>query len=140
MILHRLFLDANVLFSAAYMPGAFLARLWRLGDVTLIASAYAVAEARINLESEEQIARLDQLLARVEIVAVLGPAELSASIKLPAKDLPILQAAVSAHATHLITGDLKHFGKYFGRTVAGVLIMRPADYLRSRQNIPPKKG
>ncbi len=36
-----------------------------------------------------------------------------------AKDEPIFLAALLAQATHLLTGDLKHFGHYFGQTVAG---------------------
>jgi hypothetical protein len=39
-----LFLDANVTFSAAYHRDAGLRRLWRLEDVELISSLYAVDE------------------------------------------------------------------------------------------------
>jgi len=34
----RLFLDANVLFSAAYRPQVGLVRLWKLKDVVLCSS------------------------------------------------------------------------------------------------------
>ena len=54
----RLFLDANVLFSAAYRPGAGLLQLWKLDNAVLCSSRYALAEARINLDEEEQRARL----------------------------------------------------------------------------------
>jgi hypothetical protein len=33
--MHRLFLDANILFSAAYRPDAGLIKLWKLPDATL---------------------------------------------------------------------------------------------------------
>jgi len=63
----RIFLDANVLFSAAYRPDAGLARLarlWRLEGVELITSAYAAEEAKLNLTEEDQRARLTELLKK----------------------------------------------------------------------------
>lgn len=53
------------------------------------------------------------------------------AVSLPEKDMPILLAAVGARATHLITGDLTHFGPYYGRRLMGVLILSPAAYLQS---------
>jgi hypothetical protein len=47
--LDRIFLDANVLYSAAYLERSELSRLWSLNDVALISSAYAIEEARRNL-------------------------------------------------------------------------------------------
>jgi hypothetical protein len=44
--LDRIFLDANVLFSAAYLENSGLGRLWQLEGVELLSSAYAVEEAR----------------------------------------------------------------------------------------------
>jgi len=46
----RLFLDTNVLFSAAYQPGARLLQIWKLKNV-VCSSRYALAEASINLEN-----------------------------------------------------------------------------------------
>jgi hypothetical protein len=51
-------------------------------------------------------------------------------MELPATDRPIFLSAVAVRATHLLTGDRAHFGPYFGLTIAGVRIERPADYLR----------
>jgi len=124
----RLFLDANVLFSAAYRPDAGISRLWKLKRVELMTSAYAVEEARVNLESDEQRQRLEGLLWRVTIVA--GLALLPRHVNLPEKDRPILQAALSGRATHLLTGDKRHFGRYLGRRVEGVWILSPAHYFR----------
>jgi hypothetical protein len=31
-------------------------------------------------------------------------------------------------ATHLLTGDKSHFGRYYNRRVRGVLILNPKDY------------
>ena len=49
------FLDANVLFSAAYRSDAGLRKLWRLPGVRIVSSAYAVEEARRNLSQPRNI-------------------------------------------------------------------------------------
>ena len=41
----RVFLDANVLFSAAYSEGSRLRELWRLAETELLTSAFALEEA-----------------------------------------------------------------------------------------------
>lgn len=125
----RLFLDANVLFSAAYRSSAGVARLWKI-DVRLLSSIYAAHEARRNLQTSEQQNRLEELLRDVTVVSDLLLAEdLASSIDLPDKDLPILAGALAADATHLITGDRRHFGPYFGTFLEGVLVLSPARYL-----------
>jgi len=126
----RLFLDASILFSAAYRPDAGLRRLWRLPGATLITSTYASLEAHRNL-NDKQSADLDILLRDVEVKDLIPTAHLIE--ELPDKDRPILIAAVGAKATHLITGDITHFGALFGRKLKGVLILSPADYLSKRR-------
>jgi uncharacterized protein len=128
----RLFLDANVLFSAAYRQGSGLARLWTLDGVRLITSGYAAEEARRNLADEAQRDRLAGLLGAVEVVADPDPGTLDGDDRLPEKDRPILRAAVRARATHLLTGDLSHFGPFFGQELKGVLVLPPGAYLRDR--------
>jgi predicted nucleic acid-binding protein len=128
----RVYLDANILFSAAYKPGSPLRQLWQLADVELITSVQAVLEAYNNLSSARpvQLTDLAQLLQSVTIFPDPLPGfVLPAAINLPDKDKPILQAAIDAQATHLVTGDVKHFGPYYGQTIAGVLILPPAQYL-----------
>lgn len=49
---------------------------------------------------------------------------------LPEKDVPIFLAAIEARATHLVTGDVRHFRAYFGKKIQGIAILRPGDYLR----------
>jgi uncharacterized protein len=119
----RVFLDANVLLSAAWRPGAALQRLWRLEGVELLSSGYAVEEARRNLETPAQKGRLTRLhLVEPEHFT------LPRGVRLPDKDLPILLAAIDGGATHLLTGDWEHFGSFFRQEVGGVLILPPAEY------------
>lgn len=131
----RLFLDANVLFSAAYKPTSRLVVLWGLTDVTLTTSAYAAEEARRNLAEEEQQVRLEALLQQVTVLPAVSVNDpLPETITLPEKDKPILQSAIETRATHLLTGDFKDFGQYFGQTIQGVLILPPAEYLRQKRS------
>jgi predicted nucleic acid-binding protein len=125
----RLFLDANVLFSIAYGSRSLekLQMMARQGRCKLLASSYVVEEAARNLSYPEQIARLNELVTDLEIMPEVDP-EVPCSIVLPEKDIPVFLAAVQARATHLITGDLEHFGNYRGKTVSGVLICTPRDY------------
>lgn len=60
-------------------------------------------------------------------------------ILLPEKDVPMMLAAIEARATHLLTGDLRHFGPYFGKKISGVLIVSPGDYLKDRSQKPKTK-
>ena len=128
----RLFLDANILFSAAYRPNARLRRLWELADAVLITSTYAVEEARVNLKEEDQLERLDQLVGLMRVVSSLMQHSLPEGLTLRGKDQPILSAAIAAGATHLLTGDVRDFGPYFDQTISGVLILPPAAYLQRR--------
>ncbi len=127
----RIFLDANVLFSAAYRADPGLLAFWKLPNVTLCSSRYAIEEAKINLEEEAQRSRLAQLSPALQILDV-RERKLPSGSRLPEKDAPILLAAIEAQATHLVTGDLRHFGAYFGKDIEGVLILTPAEYLKRR--------
>lgn len=129
----RLFLDANVLFSAAYGSPS-LNRFWELASnkkVLLLTSAHAIEEVRRNLEKKSHLDRLEHLVDKV--VTVPEPAaDETCPISLDEKDIPVFLAALSSKATHFITGDIRHFGKYLQKVVGGVLICTPGDYLKTR--------
>ena len=131
----RIFLDANVLFSAAYRQDSSLLRLWDLRDVVLLTSAYALEEARRNLDTAEQRDRLERLSARMEVpLAVAVTADLPSEVNLPEKDRPILQAAIGVGATLLLTGDRRAFGRYYGQVLSGVLVLKPSAYFSGRKD------
>ena len=131
--MERVFLDANVLFSAAYLDDSGLLRLWKLRDVQLVTSGYAVAEAAGNLDTPDRRRTLESLLASVLVMQESDEASaIPPGVKLPPKDRPILDAAIRAGASFLLTGDRRHFGDYFGIRIGGVTILQPADYLRTR--------
>ncbi len=130
----KMFLDANVLFSAAYMEGSRLLELFSLPDTALVTSAFAYEEAHRNLtlHRPEALPRLDDLSEKLVIINSQFTS-LPPGINLVDKDAPILTAAISAKCTHLITGDNQHFGPLYGSSIEGVCILTPSQYLKTRQ-------
>ena len=126
----RVFLDANVLFSAAKSDGAvreLLKRLEESGHQCCV-DAYVIEEARRNLEAKapDQMPALEKLLPRMKT----GRAQrvdptLDASLPLPAKERPVPAAAILQGCDALVTGDRTHFGALYGRTIHGVTIHSP---------------
>jgi predicted nucleic acid-binding protein len=132
----RLFLDANILFTACHNPdgkAAFIISLAAEGAWKLFTSAFALEEARRNLAVKFPALeiRLDEWLGVITVV----PERLDAPFPemLADKDRPIFQAAYSCGATHLLTGDLVHFGRYMMKFAEthGVKIMTPSQFLVS---------
>lgn len=132
----RLFLDANVLFSAAYSPSgraAALLRLARAGHCRLVTSRHAIEEATRNLtlKAPGRAAELTAVRDAVETAAEAAPKVVSwaAASGLPECDAPVLAAAVTARADLLVTGDRRHFGRLFGERVGGVEVVTLRDAL-----------
>lgn len=123
----RVFLDANILFSAAWRAENGLLRLWKL-PLVLVSSPYAITEAERNLSRKrpEALARLASLLDPVEIADALAPVDAGS---LPAKDVPILAAAVAARCEVLLTGDVTDFGHVIGKAIQGVRVLTPSMLL-----------
>lgn len=128
----RLFLDANVLFSAAYRSDTALLKLWSISGVELCSSHYALEEARSNLPDDKQKQRLAKLSEKLTLYDA-AVQQLPRDIHLPSKDAPIFLGALEAKATHLLTGDIRHFGPYLGKKITGMRIMLPGEYLRLRK-------
>lgn len=129
----RVFLDANILFSAAKSDGAVraLLRLLLEGGHECWADAYVVAEARRNLEAKgpKAVHTLDALLAQVRVApagarSARVPREDTVAW-LPEKDRPVLAAAIALGCEALVTGDRTHFGAGYGRAFGGVSIHSP---------------
>ncbi len=138
--MHKLFLDANVLFTAAHRPGgkaAFLFEAQTGGRAstpwTLVSSAYAIEEARRNIEikAPDALARFAKLIGSLTIAA--QPSIPDMAIQLPEKDVPIWSAARACGATHLLTGDIEDFGRWMNRHSAtgGIVVQTVAEFLAS---------
>ncbi len=131
--MERLFLDANILVSAALKPESGLSRLWQLRSVRLLGSPHVAEEAHRNVRDPEASNRLDALLDAMALLPS-EPAdfEIDDDPGLPPKDRPVLLAAIVSGADYLLTGDLTHFGPCMGKRVHGVTVMLPGEYLRAR--------
>ncbi len=128
----RVFLDANVVFSAAYSPGSRLLELWQLDGVELVTSLFALEEARRNL-SHDCLDTLDEIASKTVIVSGTRTGELPDGVQLVDKDIPILLAAIDARCKYLLTGDKRHFDALYGKTISGVIILTPAQYLHIKK-------
>ena len=132
----RVFLDANILFSAAKTAGAVRELLSRLaaGGHVLCVDAYVVEEARRNLlaKGPEAAATLEALLARME-VAAFHPGALPPRVAalIHEKDRPVVAAAVRSRCDALLTGDRTHFGAMYGEELSGVAIHSPRSLAES---------
>lgn len=137
----RLFLDANVLFTAAHNPrgkAALVIDLGRRGHWQIATSAFAVEEARRNL-ARKYPQCLDAFERTVADLLLVDPGPLGdCPLDLPKKDQPIFLAARRGAATHLLTGDLRHFGAAMNvpAQTGGILIQTVADFLSDLVNAP----
>ena len=133
---HRLFLDANVLFSAAWAEGPcrILIELGQAGEAEVLTSVHAWAETRRNLARKrpDRLPFLKAAIAPVVAVVQCGPSGSALPAHLPDKDRVVLDAAVALRCTHFITGDRAHFGALVGTAVEGVLVLTPRQYLGLR--------
>jgi len=120
-----IFLDANILFSAA-QPGSpahqFVIVLSKNASLTTHPGVWEEAER--NLEEKRPqwlpgLVEISRMVARKNRMAVCP------EVGLPPKDQPVLGAAIAIRADRLVTGDRAHFGPLYGKTVEGVLIVSP---------------
>lgn len=125
----RIFLDANVLFSAAKSPGAVRRLLDLLMDAghECWADEFVATEARRNLtaKSPSSVADLEGLLARLHVAPAGGLSKLEEALRLPDQDRPVLAAAIRHRCQALVASDRTHFGKLYGKTLHGVMVHSP---------------
>ncbi len=119
----RIFLDANVLFSAANHDSN-IARLVEIAinDHTALTSDFALEEARRNVQLKRPLwwEGFESLAPHLEVI----PSVLfDLPVELDEKDRPILCAAIRADCDLLVTGDRKHFGQLYQQAVEGVTIV-----------------
>lgn len=132
----RVFLDANVIFSAALGGESFTA-LWdllRRGVITVCTSPQCIDEVQRNVMRKKPAAlpRLEATLREVELVE--SPRELVAwaEAKLPEDDGWVLAGAVASGAEVLLTGNTRHFGWAMTRDDLPLRVRTVRAYLDER--------
>ena len=117
------FLDANILFSAATPDSPTRALLnIILQHARAVTNEHAWEEARRNLEHKRPhlITALNELKSGIEFTGNFKEVALP---PLPDKDQPVIGGAIASRCTHLWTGDKRHFGPLYGRTIQGTMIV-----------------
>jgi predicted nucleic acid-binding protein len=130
----RVYLDSNVLFSASRDPQSHFLDFWRLRNVAVVTSQYAVGEVSRNVHSFDHRQRFERLLAQTQFVSDADIRSIPPHITLAAKDQPILAAAISASVDYLATGDKNHFALLYNGTVSGVRVVSPAHFLAAHKD------
>jgi predicted nucleic acid-binding protein len=133
----RVFLDANILYMAAWRPVGPASRLIDLQDAqlcTLTTSLYAATEARRNIafKAASSSDQLEHWLTHVLIVGESDAAhmEVAAQHAIPdISDIPILAAAIQSRSDILISADRRAFGHLFRKRCNGVELLRLEDAL-----------
>lgn len=126
----RIFLDANILFSASKSHGAVskLVHLLQKAGHECCADGFVAEEARRNLAAKcpESLPEFVGLLSRIHLAKALSArGVLDDSVVLAEKDRPVLAAAINLRCAALVTGDRMHFGHLYGKTIRGVAIHSP---------------
>lgn len=136
--MHKLFLDANVLFAATYSKnGASFAifELAKYGKVELVSSMYAVKEAKVNIEKKmgaDLLPEFYTLISNLKILDSQNYEERRAYKGLIVdKDLPILESAREQRVDFLVTLDRKDFKtQKILKADLPFKIVLPGEYLR----------
>ena len=127
----RLFLDANVLFSAAKSDGPMrrLLALLRHDGHELCADDYGFEEAQRNLALKvpQALVELEAVMRLVSMPSGTARVRADSSWPLPPKDQPVLEGAIRHECEILVTGDKSHFGALYGKAIEGVTILSPAQ-------------
>jgi predicted nucleic acid-binding protein len=119
----RIFLDANILFSASF-PKSHLAEFFDelQRHAVFLTNVYAKVEAERNIAAKQpkRLAAHEKFVASLEVI----PLRLfDPGVKLAEKDQPTLCGAIAGGADYLLTGNKKDFGPLFGKSVRGVKIV-----------------
>lgn len=145
----KVFLDANVLFSAslgaAGTAQALLVAAAKAG-AQCVCSERAFAEAHRNLA-----AKAPQSLPELELISVLvsrvpephaTQVDAARAAGVVDKDAPVFGAALACAADWFVTGDQRHFGHLFGHRVEDVLVLslRAAVDRLNASPTPRKRG
>jgi predicted nucleic acid-binding protein len=119
----RIFLDANVLFSAS-KEGSNVSRtvlaLFKKAEILTSEIAHGEARRNLLLKREMWLATFDQLCTKIVIVPTV---QLNLTVTLNHEDLLVLSAAISNRCNYFVTGDKNDFGHLYDTNVEGVEIV-----------------
>lgn len=128
----RIFLDANILFSAAKSDGAIRSLIMSLlrKKYDLRVNLFVKEEAERNLSSKapEALDYFYDLMLKFPTVPLANyPLLPAVASYLPTKDQPVLQAALHDCCDILLTGDRTHFGRLYGLKIGDTVVHSPSS-------------
>jgi predicted nucleic acid-binding protein len=121
----RIFVDANVLFSACN-PGSRVNQTLTqsTAEHEVVNCAIAIDEASRNLARKRPM-WLPNFAIFQSVIHIIPESSPLPELGLPEIDGILLGAAVSAGCDIFITSDQHHFGLLFGKTIDGVRVLTP---------------
>ncbi len=136
----KVYLDSNVLFSAAYSGSGksksfLLYELQELGFIKVFISKLVCDEAVINIKSKkiEQLSFLNYLINRSTILPdTIRELKNDLIALLPLNDRIILSTAISYGMDYFLTGNTKDFKHLYFMKIDKTLILKPADFIYLR--------
>lgn len=138
--MHRLFLDANIFFTATYSSQGASRALFDLAQqkkILLTTNTYALAEAKKNIEykignqSLPLFFHLISLLIRVSTTEIKINDRKKYKTFIEEKDIPILLGALQTKTDYLITLDRGFKNTALMKKIFPLRILLPGEYLQS---------
>lgn len=138
----KLFLDANILFTATYSHTGASRAIFELAEkkkIIIFSSKYAIREAHVNIVNkigETHLILFYRLISRLNDVDKRQPVEEEMQKYrkiIIAKDIPIILSASTLEADYLITLDKKDFkNDRIRQAKFSFTILGPGEYLRQK--------
>lgn len=126
----KVFLDANVLFSASNSGSGIHKLVVHLANHhQVITSMYAYSEAHRNILAK-RTSWLDDFMNLVARIKTVTGMDKKVDVEIVPKDRPILATAIHEKCDFLVTGDKRDFGHLFNLEVSGVKIVNPSAMAR----------
>ena len=134
----RLFLDANVIYSASRSISGASYAIFQLREklfFSLVTSKLALVETEKNLFEKERSEVIDHFYELIKNIDVISVDSKTAKRKykdiIEEKDAPILYGALKTKADYLLTLDKKHFfTKRLTQSKFPFEIMTPGEFIR----------
>ncbi len=134
------FLDSNVLFSAAYSgeksTSYLLFKLQERGFISIFISSLVILETANNLRDKkpERLGLLKELMDRTTVLDDVV-VDLPVLNSFPTADRIILSTAVAHGIRYFLTGNTKDFKDLYGKTIGKTVVLKPRDFLYKTQNL-----
>jgi putative PIN family toxin of toxin-antitoxin system len=124
--------DTNVLFSATGWQGApyqcvELARIGAISGATcseILDELTDKLQTKMRFTPEQALETIADLLSFLQVVSITGQLKV---VSADPDDDKVVECAVSAAASHIVTGDRRHLLPM--RSYAGIDIVTPAEFL-----------